>query len=50
MTMGHIISKLRIGEKTGFKFGLVGLLFLTVIFQYHNTLQSTRAGLDTLRG
>lgn len=36
--MGRFASKLRIGEKIGFGFGLVGLLFLGVIWQYHNTL------------
>ena len=36
--MGGFASKLRIGEKIGFGFGLVGLLFLGVIWQYHNTL------------
>ncbi len=36
--MGHLLSKLRIGEKIGLSFGLVGLLFLAVIWQYHGTL------------
>ena len=36
--MGAFATKLRIGEKIGFGFGLVGLLFLGVIWQYHNTL------------
>ena len=36
--MGRFASKLRIGEKIGFGFGLVGLLFLGVIWQYHSTL------------
>lgn len=39
--MGRLASKLRIGEKIGFGFGLVGLLFLGVIWQYHNTLQQS---------
>jgi len=33
--MEKIANKLRIGEKIGFGFGLVGLLFLIVIWQYH---------------
>ena len=37
--MGKWSRKLRIGEKIGFGFGAVGLLFLGVIWQYHNTLQ-----------
>ena len=37
--MGKWSRKLRIGEKIGFGFGIVGLLFLGVIWQYHNTLQ-----------
>jgi HAMP domain-containing protein len=37
--MGKLFRKLRIGEKIGFGFGAVGLLFLGVIWQYHNTLQ-----------
>ena len=37
--MGKIFRKLRIGEKIGFGFGIVGLLFLGVIWQYHDTLQ-----------
>ena len=37
--MGKWARKLRIGEKIGFGFGIVGLLFLGVIWQYHNTLQ-----------
>ena len=37
--MGKFSRKLRIGEKVGFGFGAVGLLFLGVIWQYHNTLQ-----------
>lgn len=39
--MGKLASKLRIGEKIGFGFGLVGLLFLGVIWQYHSTLQQS---------
>lgn len=36
--MNKIEKNLRIGEKIGFGFGLVGLLFLGVIWQYHTTL------------
>lgn len=39
--MGRLASKLRIGEKIGFGFGLVGILFLAVIWQYHNILQQS---------
>lgn len=37
--MGMLWRKLRIGEKIGIGFGIVGVLFLGVIWQYHNTLQ-----------
>jgi methyl-accepting chemotaxis protein len=37
--MEKFAAKLRIGEKIGLGFGLVGLLFLGVIWQYHNTMQ-----------
>jgi len=37
--MGAISRNLLIGEKIGFGFGLVGLIFLVVIWQYHSTLQ-----------
>ena len=37
--MGKLFRKLRIGEKIGFGFGIVGILFLGVIWQYHDTLQ-----------
>lgn len=36
--MKNLLRNLRIGEKIGFSFGLVGLLFLGVIWQYHTTL------------
>ncbi|MCB1761442.1 MAG: hypothetical protein KDI68_16855 [Gammaproteobacteria bacterium] len=39
--MKQISGKLRIGEKIGLGFGLVGLIFLAVIWRYHNTLQAT---------
>jgi methyl-accepting chemotaxis protein len=38
--MGMLARKLRIGEKIGFGFGIVGLLFLGVVWQYHDTLQT----------
>jgi methyl-accepting chemotaxis protein len=41
--VGKWSRKLRIGEKIGFGFGVVGLLFLGVIWQYHNTLQKALA-------
>ena len=41
--MGKLSRKLRIGEKIGFGFGIVGLLFLGVIWQYHATLQHALA-------
>lgn len=37
--MGKWSRSLRIGEKIGFGFGIVGLLFLGVIWGYHSTLQ-----------
>ena len=37
--MARLSRKLRIGEKIGFGFGLVGFIFLGVIWQYHRTLQ-----------
>ena len=39
--MSKITRNLLIGEKIGFGFGLVGLIFLIVIWQYHNTLQQS---------
>ncbi|MCB1859679.1 MAG: HAMP domain-containing protein [Gammaproteobacteria bacterium] len=39
--MEKITARFLIGEKIGFGFGFVGLLFLGVIWQYHGTLQST---------
>ena len=38
--MGNWLRKLRIGEKIGIGFGIVGLLFLGVIWQYHVTLRN----------
>jgi len=43
MTMGNLFNKLRIGETIGLSFGLVGLLFLGVIWQYHSTLEQSLA-------
>lgn len=39
--MGKITRNLLIGEKIGFGFGLVGLIFLVVIWQYHDTLKQS---------
>lgn len=47
--MGKLSAKLRIGEKIGFGFGLVGLLFIGVIWQYHNTLQQSLADYQQLQ-
>ena len=33
-------SKLRIGERLGLGFGLVGVLFIGVVWHYHHTLRS----------
>ncbi len=41
--MGNLFNKLRIGETIGLSFGLVGLLFLGVIWQYHGTLEQSLA-------
>ena len=38
--MGTLSSKLRIGEKIGISTGIVGLLFLLVIWHYHQSLQT----------
>ena len=32
-------NRLRIGERIGISFGIVGLLFLAVIWQYHSSLE-----------
>ena len=47
--MGKIARSLRIGEKIGFGFGLVGAIFLAVIWQYHNTLQRSLEDYRTLQ-
>ena len=36
--MSLFFDKLRIGEKLGLGFGLVGVIFVAVIWQYHRTL------------
>ena len=41
--MVNLFRKLRIGEKIGLSFGLVGLLFLAVIWQYDSTLERSLA-------
>ena len=46
--MGSLFSRLRIGEKIGLSFGLVGVLFLAVIWQYHKTLENSLADYRTL--
>ncbi len=46
--MGPMFSKMRIGEKIGLSFGLVGLLFLAVIWQYHSTLERSLGDYDRL--
>jgi methyl-accepting chemotaxis protein len=38
--MKTLLNSLTIGEKIGISFGFVGLLFLVVIWQYHNTLEN----------
>ena len=47
--MGKLFRRLRIGEKIGFGFGLVGLLFLGVIWQYHSTLNQALRDYETLQ-
>ncbi len=47
--MGKLFRRLRIGEKIGFGFGLVGLLFLGVIWQYHGTLTQALQDYNTLQ-
>lgn len=39
--MNTFVNNWRIGEKIGFGFGMVGLLFLLVIWQYHSTLKKS---------
>jgi len=47
--MDKLNAKLRIGEKIGFGFGLVGLLFLGVIWQYQTILQQSLADYQRLQ-
>ncbi len=44
-----LASKLRIGEKIGLSFGVVGLLFLLVIWRYHITLEHALADYRVLQ-
>ena len=46
--MGRLSSRLRIGEKIGLSFGLVGLLFLGVIWHYHASLKQVLRGYERL--
>ena len=46
--MGSLLRKLRIGEKISLGFGLVGALFLIVIWQYHEVLGSAMADYQNL--
>lgn len=46
--MRGLFSKLRIGEKIGLSTGLVGLLFLLVIWHYHQSLQSALGDYERL--
>ena len=46
--MGKLFGKLRIGEKIGLSFGLVGLLFLGVVWHYHDSLNRVLAGYEGL--
>lgn len=46
--MGRLSSRLRIGEKIGLSFGLVGLLFLGVIWHYHASLKQVLGGYERL--
>lgn len=47
--MSRIIRNLSIGEKIGFGFGLVGLIFLVVIWQYHDTLRQSMGEFQRLQ-
>ena len=46
--MGSVIRKLQISEKISLGFGLVGILFLTVIWQYHVVLDSAMSDYQNL--
>ena len=41
--MDEISSKLRVGEKIGIGFALIGLLFIGVVWHFHQTLQTVLA-------
>ena len=47
--MKKLLVQLTIGEKIGFSFGIVGVLFLAVIWQYHITLQRSLADYQQLQ-
>ncbi len=47
--MMRLSNRLRVGEKIGFSFGLVGLLFLGVIWQYQHTLDRSLADYQHLQ-
>jgi hypothetical protein len=46
--MKNFLRNLRIGEKIGLSFGLVGLLFLGVMWQYHTTYGRSPPGREKL--
>ena len=46
--VGRLASKLRIGEKIGLSFGLVGLLFLGVVWHYQHSLHRVLEGYEGL--
>ncbi len=47
--MNKVSSQLRIGEKAGLGFTLVGLLFIGVVWHYHQTLKSVLADYQQLQ-
>ena len=48
--MDKLFSKLRIGEKIGLGFALVGLLFVGAVWHYHQTLASVLGDYHQLQG
>lgn len=48
--MDRISSKLRVGEKIGIGFAVIGLLFVGVVWHFHQTLQSVLADHQQLQG
>ena len=48
--MDKLFSKLRIGEKIGMGFALVGLLFVGAVWHYHRTLASVLGDYHQLQG